>query len=156
MPESINPTKSARSQVVAICSDKQCRKCGEAKPASFFHKHSKTKDKLSPYCKSCANARASQHYKSNPFRRWCFNVKRLYGITAIQYFMILDQQGGKCAVCGGDEIDSKRNDRMPVDHCHETGRVRGILCTSCNRAIGLMKDNAAIMRKAATYLENYL
>ena len=152
MPELINPTKSA-ARVVVMPSEKKCNRCGEVKSTSLFHRHSSTKDKLSPYCKPCANAAANKHYKKDPHRRWCFNIKRQYGITAVQYYMMLDLQGGVCAVCKGvDEVSSTRNYRMPIDHCHETGRVRGILCTNCNRAIGLLGDNTAILSAAIEYL----
>ena len=119
---------------------------------SLFHKHSETKDRRMPYCKECAKANAKKHYYYNPHKAWANNIKKKFGITAIQYYMMLDAQGGKCAICRGTEIDSKRNDRMPVDHCHSTGRVRGILCTKCNRGIGLLGENCDTLRAAIEYL----
>lgn len=55
-------------------------------------------------------------------------------------------EDGKCAVC------SEKHDVLNVDHSHETGNVRGLLCGNCNRAIGIMKDDAELLRKAITYL----
>lgn len=109
-----------------------------------------------PYCKECANTKAKKHYRYNPHKAWANNIKKKFGITAIQYYMMLDAQGGKCAICGGTDSTSNRNDRMPVDHCHSTGRVRGILCTRCNRGIGMLGDNTAILTAAIEYLANEL
>jgi hypothetical protein len=62
---------------------------------------------------------------------------------------MLESQGGKCAICGATE-----GYNFPaVDHCHSTGKIRGILCDRCNRGLGFFKDNVAILRAAADYLE---
>jgi len=61
-------------------------------------------------------------------------------------------QGGVCAICGKPEATA-RTKRLCVDHCHETGKVRGLLCSHCNRAIGLLGDSCAILASAITYLE---
>jgi hypothetical protein len=61
-----------------------------------------------------------------------------------------ESQGGVCAIC------SKHQERRPlnVDHCHNTGTIRGLLCDKCNMAIGLLEDDATLLRKAQEYL-NY-
>ena len=134
-------------------SEKKCSKCGEVKLASSFHKDKCAKSGLCSYCKPCSRKHALSHYRKNPHKHWCYNIKRQYGITAVQYYMMLDSQGGRCAVCKGtDEVNSARNYRMPIDHCHETGKVRGILCTNCNRAIGLLGDNVGNLESAIAYL----
>jgi hypothetical protein len=72
---------------------------------------------------------------------------RQYGLTPKEYAAMLRKQQGKCAVC-------RATVRRPhVDHCHATGSVRGLLCGRCNRALGLMRDSASSLRRAATYLE---
>jgi len=132
---------------------KTCSMCKEVLEASFFHKNSGRKDGLTERCKSCAKKIANAHYKANPDHRWRIEIKRKYGITAVQYYMMLDQQNGSCKICKGvGPGGSGRTSRMAIDHCHETGRVRGILCNRCNRAIGLLGDNTEFLAAAIEYL----
>jgi hypothetical protein len=72
---------------------------------------------------------------------------RLVGITEADYELMLSEQGGSCAICG-----ASGGDRMNVDHDHATGRVRGLLCGGCNRALGIMGDDPARLDAAAAYL----
>jgi hypothetical protein len=65
---------------------------------------------------------------------------------------MLAAQGGRCAICRGDSSSSPGG-VLHVDHCHTTRQVRGLLCADCNRALGQFKDDAAILRAAAEYLE---
>lgn len=69
-----------------------------------------------------------------------------YGITIEQFEELLDAQGGRCAICGDG------NERLHVDHCHTTGRIRGLLCGKCNRGLGLLRDNPDILERGAEYL----
>lgn len=75
------------------------------------------------------------------------NLIRRYGITVEQYKEMYKAQNGKCLICG------KPEQKLHVDHCHETGYVRGLLCGSCNRALGLLKDNTDFLLKAIAYLQ---
>ena len=68
-----------------------------------------------------------------------YHLQRKFGITLAEYDELLAIQGGGCAICGS-ECRSGRS--LAVDHCHETGRVRGLLCNSCNRGLGLFADSA--------------
>lgn len=80
------------------------------------------------------------------------HIRRAYGVTQEDYQSRLDEQGGVCAVCGTDQFGTRLN--LPVvDHCHDTGTVRGLLCQSCNKAAGLCMDNPSTLRKLAHYLE---
>lgn len=72
-----------------------------------------------------------------------------YGLTIEQFNQTLDDQGGGCAACGGES--GKRP--FQVDHCHQTGRIRGLLCGNCNSALGHAKDDAARLRALIRYLE---
>ena len=76
---------------------------------------------------------------------------RQYGLTIDEYFAMLKKQSGGCAICGVPESGAGR--RLSVDHCHETGTVRGLLCSTCNFIIGSAKDDADLMRRAADYME---
>jgi len=78
-----------------------------------------------------------------------YTLQKKYGITLAQYERMLGKQGGGCAICG--RVAKTRS--LNVDHCHRTGAVRGILCHSCNRGLPFFRDNPALFRKAAEYLE---
>jgi hypothetical protein len=80
------------------------------------------------------------------------DLKRKYGITLEDYFEMLSEQGGTCACCDATEADT-RGYILHVDHCHETGRVRGLLCASCNNILGRVNDSPAHLRLLADYLE---
>lgn len=72
---------------------------------------------------------------------------RKYGLTPVDYAALLAAQGGVCALCG-----STQGRRLVVDHCHETGRVRGLLCTACNGALGKLGDTPEALLRVVAYL----
>lgn len=76
---------------------------------------------------------------------------RKYGITGEEFRQRLAQQHYKCSVCGGDGSDKN----LSVDHSHETGKIRGLICNSCNMALGNVKDSIEILKNLITYLEYY-
>lgn len=84
-------------------------------------------------------------------------LMRKYGITLNDYERMYEAQDGKCLICEGTEtrINTFTNEpiRMPVDHCHKTGEIRGLLCSDCNTALGLFQDSPEILSKAIAYLE---
>jgi Autographiviridae endonuclease VII len=88
-------------------------------------------------------------------REW--QLRRKYNISKAEEDAILAAQGGVCAGCGTDVMHrhrlSGRRVSMHIDHCHLTNRIRGILCGKCNRAIGLLSDDPALLRRLADYLE---
>lgn len=73
------------------------------------------------------------------------NLWQNYKITSGEYQCLFDKQGGKCAIC-------KRVRSLVVDHCHKTGKIRGLLCSSCNSAIGLLDENVGFLNSAIDYL----
>ena len=79
-------------------------------------------------------------------------IKRLYGITLEQFETLLKNQGGGCAICGKE----KKKYRLAIDHDHKTGRVRGILCSPCNRALGILGDSIDGLQKATQYLNQII
>jgi len=81
-----------------------------------------------------------------------FDLKRRYGITANDYKTIFDRQSGNCAICGEHQSEIKK--RLHVDHDHNTGAIRGLLCYNCNLMVGNSHDNPDLLRKGAEYLEN--
>lgn len=78
------------------------------------------------------------------------HLKRLYNITADKYDEILKEQNGSCAICGKSTTEFKR--RLAVDHDHGSGKVRGLLCTNCNRGVGNFYDSPDLLQKAIFYL----
>lgn len=96
------------------------------------------------------NASNKEWEKKNPERRKNKYLERLYGITLEQYNETLDKQEGKCGICETHQSNFKRD--LSVDHCHKTGNIRGLLCDSCNIALGNFKDNPDILKKALKYL----
>jgi len=93
-------------------------------------------------------------------RRRCRDAKREYalkdnyGIGFQQYEEMLRQQDGKCAICGAVAADT-RGSRLHVDHCHQTGAVRGLLCSSCNLGLGKFGDCSGRLERAALYLRTH-
>lgn len=83
-------------------------------------------------------------------RRKRRELMKKFGIHESQYSAMLDEQNHVCAICGSPEICDRD---LCVDHCHTSGKVRGLLCTNCNMALGKFQDNVEYLRKAIEYLE---
>lgn len=145
---------------------KVCPKCGELKPSTEFSKESSAKDGLQSRCKLCVNKankvwrqqNRSKHIegssswrKRNPEYARNKNLISRYGITVNDYNLMLKTQNGQCAICGITECPTNKS--FSVDHCHITGKVRGLLCSTCNRALGLLKDNKIVLKAALDYLD---
>lgn len=73
--------------------------------------------------------------------------KKVYGISLADYEVMFERQGGACAICKRTGLT------LCVDHCHLTGEVRGLLCVQCNSALGFCRDDPALLRAAAEYLQ---
>ena|SRR3990167_348052 len=134
---------------------KHCNSCNRDLPASseYFHASKKASNRLNSACKKCRIADAkkwfyghTEHAKRSR-RNWKLRTK--YGINDTEYLHLLEMQSGKCAICR-NECDPKR--RLDVDHNHITGHVRGLLCHSCNIAIGKLRDNNDIARRLYVYI----
>lgn len=89
------------------------------------------------------------------------HVARHYEISADDYLALALKQNGGCAICGGKANSHRKDGRgghtrryLSVDHNHETKKVRGLLCNFCNTGIGMFKDNPALLRLAARYLDD--
>jgi hypothetical protein len=86
-----------------------------------------------------------------------YMLKQNYGMSLEDYNGMVDKQGGVCKICGNVDVKfsktgESRIQRLAVDHCHKTGEVRGLLCSSCNGGLGLFKDDINLLRKALKYL----
>lgn len=89
-------------------------------------------------------------------RERIYKMRSRYGIDADEYQRIHDAQGGVCAICGNAETSRHSSGAvksLAIDHCHESGDVRGLLCHRCNRVLGLLGDDPDLIRVAAEYVE---
>lgn len=93
-----------------------------------------------------ANARRNYLINKKPFREANY---RKYGITVADYEQMLEKQCGVCKICN----QHRDAQRLAVDHCHKTGKVRGLLCSRCNKALGAFGDNPDRLASAIAYLK---
>lgn len=138
---------------------KTCTKCNTEKPLSEYHKDKHSKTGYTSSCNDCrkavrtrAGAPKPKYYAEKD--RWRKLLKQ-YGVTEQRYQEMFDAQNGVCAICENPEMDKYANGTirdLSVDHCHNTGKVRGLLCNKCNNAIGKFKDDTEILKRAINYL----
>jgi len=105
-------------------------------------------------CKECDKKRVAETYWKDPSVYQNNHLKRNYGITLNEYNQMLVEQEHRCRTCGTTEPGGKYGKFM-VDHSHNTGEVRGLLCKSCNIALGEVGDNINTLQKMIEYLQNY-
>jgi hypothetical protein len=99
-------------------------------------------------CVECKRTRYREDRVSQIARARNYRLSRRYGITQEEYLELLRQQRGQCKLC-----ERGLDDMYPhVDHCHDSGRVRGILCGQCNRGLGLLGDSPDLLERAVLYL----
>lgn len=120
---------------------KTCKSCQEIKVLTDFYFNRKYNVYFSS-CKLCI--------KTNP-NKWRNWLRSRYNISEEEHSEMLEKQNYTCAICKQPQNYS-RTDKLYVDHCHVTSKVRGLLCNSCNTGLGNFKDNPNLLRKAATYL----
>lgn len=151
---------------------KTCRKCLTHKDADLFESGRRI-------CKDCRREDHKKTYEANKdkykmkAKDWLKNnpekykeyqkasrlnrkpkardyyLRRRFGITLETFEQMSAEQNHTCKICGQKELTYKN---LNVDHCHETGKIRGLLCTSCNTALGLLKDNLQNLQNAIRYL----
>lgn len=145
---------------------KWCPACKEEKSLVAYSVVMSGKRKGHPAgaCKECRAALHKTRKRKDPsiYERieWPSKLKRLYGITREQYDEMLAAQDGKCAICGSKDSYSRgykitKISKFSVDHCHTTKKVRGLLCTKCNRALGLINDSIETVSRMAEYLKQH-
>ena len=144
--------RAKQMQEMLISGKKRCSKCHQVKTHSEF---AKTKDKASgmiSHCKTCVNSKNKKLWEEGSVRDAVY--RRKYGISLKQYEFLFEEQAGLCKICGTDDPrgHGSKNGRFFVDHCHDTGKVRGLLCHHCNIGIGAFRDDTVKLSKAIQYL----
>jgi hypothetical protein len=163
-----HPERGALKMATPL-SSKICSSCKLAKPINCFGVRPEYRDGYRNQCNSCRTQSTAKYLKtevgsklaaanrerkkqSNPpdSERWR-KLQIKYGVSRSLYESLVIKQDGKCAVCRSSD---PRNNRgvLVVDHCHDTGRIRGLLCTPCNTAIGNLGDTLEGIEAAARYL----
>jgi hypothetical protein len=144
---------------------KACCKCKQIKPLDEFHNHKASVDGKQKTCKTCqkvysqsdvCKANRKAYYQKNKLAHIERNLKRQYGLDWENYSKLLESQNNCCAICKSPDSGSMCSQRLFVDHCHDTGKVRGLLCHHCNTALGLFQDNPLILKSAINYLNDRL
>lgn len=100
-------------------------------------------------------ARERARYEADPKRNKNYQLRHKYGITIQDFNAMLEAQGNRCLCCN-TQFGLLRAHRPYVDHCHQTGKVRGLLCTECNGVLGHSHDSPKVLRRCARYLERHL
>lgn len=115
-----------------------------------IHGHITKRMTRTGYCMECQNTRVKKQGRD-------YSLRSKYSITLAQYEALFLKQKGLCAICNLPEKAlekyQKRIKKLSVDHCHDTGKIRGLLCSSCNIGIGNLKHNPELLHKAALYCE---
>lgn len=146
---------------------KYCPKCKATKDLDQFYKDKQTSDGLTCWCIDCKKKR-QQHYNNrpevkeqrkeyqiayialNPLQAKDSSLKRLYNISIDDYNQMFSDQDGCCAICKRHQSEFKK--ALAVDHDHKTDKVRGLLCSGCNLALGNTEDSIEILSSAIQYL----
>ena len=131
---------------------KNCSRCFVMKPFEEFHRRSAMKCGYASWCKQCRSMYDKKQVLTPEGKRQKRNRQYMceYGITVDQVEAMWEDQGQGCAICSNPCIDV----RFHVDHDHETGKIRGLLCPPCNFMLGAIRDDRAILARAIVYLED--
>lgn len=134
---------------------KICKECLRKLPLGCFHKHKSCAYGVRSECKDCHNkvsrVRSKKYTKNNPAKRRSTILKSKYGISLEEYNAMLKKQNRLCKICGHSDPGPKGV--FAVDHCHATGKVRGLLCYLCNMGLGSFRDSVSVLKAAIRYIE---
>ena len=138
-----------------------CKVCHKEKPLEEFKKDKTCSGGYSPKCLECVRVQGREYYRKTKDRPDIKNKRRLsikkhdlkrkYGLTLLQVEGLIMSQGGLCGICYRELSGIKYH----IDHDHEIGVVRGVLCSNCNTAIGMFKENLVSLFGAIRYLSKW-
>jgi hypothetical protein len=135
---------------------KVCIKCNIEKDlSSSFYQRVRAKDGHENTCIMCRRSANALAHKNRycPNKRRYQHLLKTYQIDETEYERMLTKQDFRCAICGSVTCGKSTDKYFAVDHCHKTGKVRGLLCHPCNTALGSFKENVQSLRQAIDYLE---
>lgn len=124
----------------------KCRVCNEEKTLTSFPKNYTYKSGVASICKCCSAKKTAEYRSRFPYK----NAANKYKIPEEQVKLLWERK--LCDICGKPNKNSKQ---VCIDHCHDTGKVRGTLCDDCNTALGKFKDNVELLQKAIQYLKEH-
>lgn len=136
-----------RRTVQSVSDHKTCPRCTRTLPLSHFAINRTRSRGISSYCLDCHNLVVRENVEKNHGSTRGKHLKERYGVTEQQVAAMIEEQGGMCAICQDREAEH-------VDHDHETGEVRGILCFTCNVGLGNFRDRPDLLDRAVHYLED--
>ena len=125
-----------------------CATCGHTKPVTEFPRNKRSSTGYHCYCKPCHNSRNRRFVNERHGGSRHYHLRGRYGIGADEVDELIRRQGGLCAVC-------REREAKQVDHDHETGAVRGIVCLLCNAAMGAFHDDPDLIRRAIAYVKEH-
>ena len=133
---------------------KKCTKCKQVLPLTNFGKRKVSTDGYNWTCKDCYNAKQREFREKNPelhqqYRRQS-NLRHHYGISMLDYNLQLERQNHRSAIC--EKHQSEFQSALVVDHSHDTGKIRALLCGNCNLGLGNFQDDSNVLQKAIEYL----
>ena len=134
-----------------------CSMCLQEKDESCFHKQTTKSRGYQSYCISCRKQRQESKAKYLGEDAWAklnrkYYLKSAYGLSLEDYDKLLESQDYSCKICKTNEKGVYKG-TLFVDHCHSTGKIRGLLCHHCNTALGKFKDSETILQNAIEYLK---
>ena len=148
---------------------RRCGMCMVYRPFDEFPRHKSLKGGIDARCKLCKSEVQKKKiredveaYREKKKKYSLQMAKRQYGLTPERYAEMEREQDFRCAICRKQEtmmtvgeVTKEKVFRLSVDHCHKTKKVRGLLCSKCNRGIGNLNDDIELVRNALAYLEKY-
>jgi len=149
--DELKPNRVRHGKYYILPTEKKCSKCREILPIDHFGMREDLKRPLSR-CRSCQLEANKEYAKNNPDASRHRNLKYKYGVTKEDYDRMFKEQNGVCGICKQAET-SIRSLYLSIDHNHETGKVRGLLCRNCNSALGKLKDSIERMKAMIEWME---
>lgn len=134
-----------------------CPECNAYRPKSEFYADERARGGLTRRCRTHHSRKSyeSRRKYESPAKRYEYArrqmLRKKYGLTVEEYFALSEAQGNVCKICKQPELRQYR--MLHVDHCHRSNRVRGLLCTQCNTALGKFYDDPELLKSAMAYLE---
>lgn len=135
----------------------RCSKCGKSKPVAEFAPNKKAPNGLRSYCRSCEHDQYLERKARQRVNMRSRNLRVKFGMDEAAYQKLFNAQGGVCAICHKPETKVLNGAllQLAIDHDHETGQIRGLLCNACNVALGLFRDNVDNLQNAVEYLKSH-